>query len=290
MFMLRDGRLLYAGGYMGGASGAVPGIINPTTGAFSTIPATGQFIQRDQAASVMLPPAQAQRFLTVGGGDPATHDVAIIDMNAATPTYAPGPSAHFARMHGNAVILPDRTVHVSGGSGIGEDVATAVLNSELYDPASNAWTVAATATVPRLYHSVALLLPDGRVITAGSNPHRTDDELRLELYHPPYLFRGPRPSIDYVGPLWTHGGTVDLRTPEAEAIKWVHLIRPMATTHSLDTEQRLVELHFHCHDDCHISVEVPKEATIAPLGWYMLFIVDHHGIPSVAKWVLLTRP
>ena len=70
----------------------------------------------------------------------------------------------------------------------------------------------------------------------------------------------------------------------------MHLIRPMATTHSVDTEQRLVELHFHCHDDCHISVEVPKEATIAPLGWYMLFIVDHHGIPSVAKWVLLTRP
>jgi hypothetical protein len=85
----------------------------------------------DQAASVMLPPAQAQRFLTVGGGDPATHDVAIIDMKAAAPTYAAGPSAHFARMHRNAVIPPDRTVHVSGGSGIGEDVASAVLNSEL---------------------------------------------------------------------------------------------------------------------------------------------------------------
>jgi len=289
IFLLRDGRLLYAAGYMGGAGGAVPGIIDPATGAFSTILATAQYGQRDQAASVMLPPAQAQRFLTVGGGDPATCDVAIIDMTAATPTYAPGPSANFARMHANAVILPDRTVHVSGGSGVGEDVMTAVLTSELYDPASGTWAVAATAQVPRLYHSVALLLPDGRVLTAGSNPHRTDDELRLELYHPPYLFRGPRPSIDYVAARWTYSGSSDLRTPESKSIKWVHLIRPMATTHSLDTEQRLVELRFHRHDGCRLSVEAPTEATLAPPGWYMLFIVDHHGVPSVAKWVHLTH-
>jgi hypothetical protein len=188
------------------------------------------------------------------------------------------------------VILPDRTVHVSGGSGVGEDVMTAVLTSELYDSASGSWAVAATATVPRLYHSVALLLPDGRVITAGSNPHRTDDELRLEIYHPPYLFRGPRPSIDYVEPRWTYNGSTDLRTAEAKSIKWVHLIRPMATTHSLDTEQRLVELHFHHGDGCRLSIEAPTEATLAPPGWYMLFIVDHDGVPSVGKWIHLTRP
>src|SRR5258708_3779307 len=215
MFLLRNGKVLYAGGYMGGAAGAVPGVTDPVTGGFSAIPATAQYAQRDQAASVMLPPAQAQRFLTVGGGDPATADVAIVDMTAATPTFAPAPSANFARMHANAVILPDRTVHVSGGSGIGEDPMTAVLTSELYHPATGTWTVAAAATVPRLYHSVALLLPDGRVITAGSNPHRTDDELRLELYHPPYLFRGSRPSIDYVASPWTYGGSTYFPTPAA---------------------------------------------------------------------------
>ena len=95
----------------------------------------------------------------------------------------------------NAVVLPDRTVFVSGG-GLEEDPSKAELRSEIYDPAANAWRPGATAPVPRLYHSVALLLPDGRVITAGSNPHRRDDELRLELYHPPYLFRGPRPFIE----------------------------------------------------------------------------------------------
>ncbi len=290
MFLLRNGKLLYAGGYMGGAAGAVPGVTDPVTGGFSAIPATAQYAQRDQAASVMLPPAQAQRFLTVGGGDPATADVAIVDMTAATPTFAPAPSANFARMHANAVILPDRTVHVSGGSGIGEDPMTAVLTSELYHPATGTWTVAAAATVPRLYHSVALLLPDGRVITAGSNPHRTDDELRLELYHPPYLFRGPRPSIDYVASQWTYGGSFDLRTPEATSIKWVQLIRPMATTHSVDTEQRVVDLHFHRHDGCRLSVEAPTEPTLAPPGWYMLFIVDDQNVPSVAKWIHLSHP
>jgi Domain of unknown function (DUF1929) len=61
------------------------------------------------------------------------------------------------------------------------------------------------------------------------------------------------------------------------------------TTHSLDTEQRLVELRFHRHDGCRFTVEAPTEATLAPPGWYMLFIVDHHGVPSFAKWVHLTR-
>jgi hypothetical protein len=68
----------------------------------------------------------------------------------------------------------------------------------------------------------------------------------------------------------------------------VHLIRPMTTTHSLDTEQRLVELRFHQRDGCRLSVEAPTEATLAPPGWYMPFIVDHHGVPSVAKSVQLT--
>src|SRR5258708_25727313 len=116
----------------GGAAGAVPGVTDPVTGGFSAIPATAQYAQRDQAASVMLPPAQAPRFPTVGGGDPATADVAILDMTPATPTFAPAPSANFARMHANAVILPDRTVHVSGGSGIGEDPMTAGVASAPY--------------------------------------------------------------------------------------------------------------------------------------------------------------
>ena len=95
--------------------------------------------------------------------------------------------------------------------------------------------------VPRLYHSVALLLPDARVITAGSNPHRRDDELRLELFHPPYLFRGPRPFIESAPDRHPRRRVRDPH-PQAHAIRWVQLVKPMAVTHSCDTEQRLVDL------------------------------------------------
>ena len=110
-----------------------------------------------------------------------------------------------ARFHINAVMLPDRTVFVSGGNGQSEAAATAVLEAEIYDPATDTWTAAATAQAARMYHSIALLLPDGRVLAAGSNPNRRDDELRLEIYHPPYLFRGPRPFIETstaADPVW----------------------------------------------------------------------------------------
>src|SRR5262249_23884744 len=148
-----------------------------------------------QSASVMLPPAQNQKVMIMGGGV-LTATTGIVDLSAGAPAYAAGPSLNFARMHLNAVLLPDRTVFVSGGGSMAE--GGAVLDSEIYHPATNTWTVAAKATVPRFYHSVALLLPDGRVITVGSNPSRTADELRLELFHPPYLFRGPRPFIERV--------------------------------------------------------------------------------------------
>jgi len=187
-------------------------------------------------------------------------------------------------------ILPDRTVHVSGGSLHAEDPASAVLNSEIYHPTTNAWSDAATATVPRLYHSIALLLPDGRVITAGSNPHRRDDELRLELFHPPYLFKGERPFIESAPPAATYGATLTIRTPQAGEIKWAQLISPMATTHSLDTSQRLVDLRITRRGFCELEVVVPREPTLAPPGWYMLFITDQQGIPSVARWLSLAAP
>jgi hypothetical protein len=293
MFLLKNGRVFYTGGHLGGSGGVRPGRFNPLTAANLTpvpIPGTFDLDHRDQCASVLLPPAQAQRVLIVGGGDPAINRVHLIDLNAASPHYVAAPSLHHARMHANAVILPDRTVHVSGGSLHAEDPASAVLESEIYHPATNSWSDAATATVPRLYHSIALLLPDGRVITAGSNPHRRDDELRLELYHPPYLFKGERPFIESAPTACNYGATITVRTPQAGEIKWVQLISPMATTHSLDTTQRLVDLRIIRRTFCELEVVIPREPNVAPPGWYMLFVTDQQGIPSVAHWTnLATR-
>jgi hypothetical protein len=132
-----------------------------------------------------------------------------------------------------------------------------------------------------------LLLPDGCVITAGSNPHRKDDELRMELYHPPYLFRGPRPFIVNFPKELHYGAQIVIETPQAGHTKWVQLIHPMATTHSSDSSQRLIDLPFERTGFCHLRACAPEDPTLAPPGWYMLFIVDVHGIPSVARWIHL---
>ncbi|MGH9931318.1 MAG: LodA/GoxA family CTQ-dependent oxidase [Pyrinomonadaceae bacterium] len=290
LFLLRDGKLFYSGGVMGGNAGLTPLKLNlPTNTVAANVPGLIDVDNRDQAASVLLPPAQSQRVMIMGGGkgDPAmaTNTVAIADM--ATATYTTVAPLNFARMHLNSVLLPDRTVFVSGGSGQAEATMTAVRQAEIYDPATGIWKVGATAVVPRMYHSVALLLPDGRVITAGSNPGANNDELRLELFHPPYLFRGPRPFIVRAPQELNYGATIEIQTPQAKEIKWVQLIKPMATTHSSDSSQRLVDLPIKRRKFCKLEVKVPREANLAPPGWYMLSITNQQGIPSVAKWVHL---
>jgi hypothetical protein len=226
--------------------------------------------------------------MIMGGGpgvSTATTDIA--DLKAPTPAYSPGPDMIRARTLHNAVLLPDRTVFVSGGGQRGESRKDAVHLAEIYDPATNTFRPAATASVARLYHSVALLLPDGRVITAGSNPDRGDDELRLELYHPPYLFKGPRPFITGVPRQWTYGQQVAIHTPQASSIRWAHLIRPMAVTHSCDVSQRLIDLPIRERDVCHLHVHVTRRPNLAPPGWYLLFLCDDQGVPSVAEWIHL---
>ena len=291
MFLVRDGRIFYTGGNVfAHPPGVMPGLWNLATNAFTNVGVPGDFDpgSRDHCASVLLPPAQDQRVLIMGGGDPAINKVHIINLAGGGPTYATAAPMHNKRFHINAVLLPDRTVVVSGGNGTSEQAPTAVLEAEIYDPLTNTWTLAAKAQVARMYHSVALLLADGRVIAAGSNPNRKDDELRLELFHPPYLFKGPRPFIESAPGELQYGQTFTLHTPQAGEIKWVHLIKPMATTHSCDTEQRLVDLEFKRHHFCHLEACVPREPNLAPPGWYMLFIVNRRGVPSVAKWVHLS--
>jgi FtsP/CotA-like multicopper oxidase with cupredoxin domain len=291
VFLMANGHLFFTGGNVFANPPAIaPGILDTATNAFTTValPAGFDLARRDHCASVLLPPAQAQKVMILGGGNPAIDKAHIIDLNAGAPAYATAASMHRARFHINAVLLPDRTVFVSGGNGQNEDAPTAVLESEIYDPAANTWSVAANAQVARMYHSIALLLPDGRVLAAGSNPNRRDDELRLEIFHPPYLFKGPRPFIESAPVEIEYGSTMAIHTPQAHDIKWVELVFPMATTHSCETGQRIVDLTFEAHDFCHLRARIPREQNIAPPGWYMLFLVDGAGVPSAAKWVHLT--
>lgn len=311
IYLLATGQLFYAGAYFSSSNDVTPRLLN-LPGDFSQAiieTPVGDLQEPDsaaQGASVLLPPAQDQKVMVIGGGNPdvATNRVSIIDLNQSNPTYTSVAPLNFARKHHNAVILPDRTVFVCNGSAEDENGSLATLAAEIYDPLNNTWTVAATASVIRLYHSVALLLPDGTVVAAGGNPARANEsdgngnvpgsdppipceEKRLEIYSPPYISQ-PRPVIDSAPITAGYGGTITIQTPEAASIQWVSLIKPMATTHGLDTEQRLVDLPITSRDGTSLTVSITDNPNLAPTGWYMLFISNTSQVPSVARWIRLS--
>ncbi|MBW4424577.1 MAG: DUF1929 domain-containing protein [Nostoc desertorum CM1-VF14] len=290
LFLLSSGKIFYSGAQMGGNFGVAPTILTlPET---FTEPITEKVVPGlqdpsfgNQGTSVLLPPAQDQKVMIIGGGSgqTATNRVNIVDLKASNPTYVAAQPLNYARMHHNAVLLPDRTVFVCNGSKMNEDITQSMLPAEIYNPATRTWTVVAKQNVPRVYHSVALLLPDGRVATAGGNPRRTVNELRLEIYSPAYMSRS-RPIIQSAPQALKYGQQFTIQTPQAGNIKWVSLIRPMATTHSCDTEQRLVDVPINSRNATSLNVTLRANRNIAVPGWYMLFISDNNGTPSVATW------
>jgi hypothetical protein len=291
LFLTRHGRLFYSGGNVFpdvfGITLPPPGFLRPRTGVLTPVTGLTEPAARDQSASVLLPPAQDQRVMIMGGGSLPTGEslanVDIIDTDAHSPAYTPGPPMLHARMHVNAVLLPDRTVFATGGAA-GREMDP-VFESEIYDPATNTWTAAASSRIARMYHSFALLLPDGRVLVGGSNPPEMEAELRLEVYSPPYLFAGPRPVISTAPDHANYGDRIRIRTSQLREIKWVSLIRPSATTHSLDTEQRVVDVAFRRTPNGRLELRIPSNPNLAPPGWYMLFVTNQSGVPSEATWI-----
>ncbi len=300
LFLLADGRVFYSGGQYAANNGVRPSIWDLATN--TAVDIGGVLVdagKRNQSASVLLPPAQAQRVMLIGGGPSDMHDMtgatdttAIADLSAANPAVATAAPLMMRRMHLCATLLPDRTVLVNGGAMMEESGADATLEAEIYHPDAGGgpgrWAMAATSRVARLYHSVALLMPDGKVVTSGSNPVRKTEELRIEVYWPPYLFAGARPTCAPAATEVTYAGTLAAQVPGAAGIASACLVRPGATTHSTDSEQRLVDLPVQVTGADVVTFQLPAQPTIAPPGWYLLFVVDAAGVPSEASWVHLT--
>ncbi|WP_460719311.1 galactose oxidase-like domain-containing protein [Nocardia heshunensis] len=292
LILLADGRVFYTGGQFGTNNGMHPSIWDTATGAVTEVDGLYDPESRSQSTSVLLPPAQAQRVMLLGGGtvDPhgpgmASADTQIVDLTAAAPAYKPGPPMAYPRMHVCAVILPDRTVLASGGSGM-EEMADAVPpNGELYDPVAGTWSPTAPQRVARLYHSVALVTPDGKVVTAGSNPLRKTEELRIEMFWPPYLFKGARPEFEMSVGTVEYGAPVSLTT--TAAVREVSLMHPTSCTHSCDNNQRLIDLPFTTTAPGTLSMSMPTNPALAPPGWYLVVVVDTDGIPSTGHWLQL---
>ncbi len=306
LFLLGDGRVFFDGGHMDDVLLLDPCVIDLTHDPVQ-IQGIGGLNARDmrnQSASVLLPSAQDQRVMLVGGGPDGKPDktdavdkVDIVDFKNPNPTFTPGQPLNLPRLHLNTVLLPDRTVFATGGSLKQEDAPLARLQSEIYDPVKDTWTLTAACAVPRLYHSTALLLPDARVVTAGGNPEGgthvpwnedPDEEMRIEIFSPPYLFRGARPTIKAAAVEWKYGQLVDIETVDAGTLGFVSLIRHCVTTHSYDTNQRLVDAPIASQQGGVVRVKVPDNPNVAPTGWYLLFLVNAAGVPSIGQSIHLS--
>jgi hypothetical protein len=233
------------------------------------------------------------RVMILGGGNPATATTEIIDLSAATPAWQYGPPMSQPRIEMNATILPNGKVLAMGGSTHDQDAATASLSADLYDPNTNTFSSAGVNNYPRLYHSGSVLLPDATVLLVGGNPMRGTYEQHMEIYSPSYLFNAdgspaPRPAITGVTPgSFNYGDAFQVFTPDPATIASVALVRPGAQTHAFDMEQRLVELSFTTGTGV-LNVTAPPNGNIAPPGYYMLFVLNSAGVPSVASFAQLT--
>jgi len=294
LHLITDGRVFYSG------SGRGSRLFDPVTKTWSNVVATTNYSgTRTYGTSVLLPLSGADgyksRVMILGGGNPATNTTEIIDLSAATPQWQYGPPMSQARIEMNATILPNGSVLVMGGSVNDEDAATASLNADLYDPKTNTFSPAGANTYPRLYHSGSLLLPDGTVALMGGNPTRGSYEQHIEIYSPAYLFDGQgspatRPTITSAPSSVTYGSAFQVQTPNAAQVASVVLVRPGSQTHAFDMDQRLVELSFTAASGV-VTATAPPHGNIAPPGYYMLFILDSAGVPSVASFVrLMTGP
>src|SRR5437870_7750256 len=289
MHLMPNGNVFYSG------SGTGSRIFNTSTNTWSGIVATTNSpVTRTYGTSVLLPLTPANgyrpRVMIFGGGNPATATTEIIDLGASPMQWQYGPSMSQPRIEMNATILPNGRVLAVGGSTNDEDAATASRNADLYDPNTNSFSSAGVNAYPRLYHSGSLLLPNATVMLVGGNPTRCSYEQHIEIYSPAYLFNpdgsaAMRPAISSLSATaFAYGATFQVQTPEAANITSVVLVRPGAQTHSIDMDQRLVGLSYTT-DAGVLNVTVPPNGNIAPPGYYMLFLLNSAGVPSLARFV-----
>ncbi len=231
-------------------------------------------------------------------GAPASASVRTFDERAPTRgwTTAVG-DLRIGRQSHNTVILPDGGLVTVGGGSHAHSVAIDAgpgdrRQVELLDPGATTWRLGAAQAEVRAYHSTALLLPDGRVLSAGddfndgvdadADPDNERDT--IELYSPPYLFRGPRPAIASAPAAVRYGDSFGVASPDD--VRRAVLVAPASVTHATNPAQRHVELDLVRRvPGKGVDVKAPARADLAPPGYYMLFVLDAAGVPSVAKFV-----
>ena len=287
MYVLPDGRVFAAATQEDAIQSQV---LNLSTNTWSPV---GSGVV-DGGSSVEYAPGKILKSGTAWNPDyPAKNAAAtayVIDMNQASPNWRQVASMAFPRTQHQLTMLPDGTVLATGGSRNSNvnDRSTAVLAAELWNPATETWTTLSSGSVPRMYHSSATLIPDGRIILGGGGHPNTFGipEYRYEAYSPPYLFKGARPTISSAPASVNYGQTFTVSTPDASTISKVSLIPQPAPTHAYNMNAGFNSLSF-TQTSGGINVTAPANANLATPGYYMLFIVNSSGVPSVASWIHL---
>jgi len=276
-FVAADGRVYVAG------ESKVTRYLDPSgTGLWTTGPSR-LYGGRDYGSAVMY---EDGKILYVGGGR-TTNTAEIIDLNSPAPAWRWTGSMAFPRRHLNATVLPTGEVLVTGGSSGTNfnDYKLGVHAAEIWNPNTGVWTTLASNAVNRTYHSTSILLPDGRVLHAGSGDGGPNQRT-AEIFSPPYLFKGPRPAIGSVPTQVGYGSTFNVSTADPSSIARVSLIRLGSATHAFDMNQRLQWLVFS-RQTGGLAVSIPASRNRTPPGHYLLFLVSSDGVPSLGKIVLV---
>jgi hypothetical protein len=275
MFLAPNGKVFYAGE-------APQSRYLDTTGTGQWSLVAKSSTNRDYGSAVQYGEG---KILIVGGATPPTATAEVIDLNAPTPAWRLVGSMAYSRRQLNATLLPNGQVLVTGGtSGKGfNDLKSPVFPAELWDPKSENWTTLASQTGYRGYHSVALLLPDATVLAAGGDPHLST----AQIFSPPYLFNGPRPVISSAATAVGYGSTFAVGTSNSASITQVTWLRLGSVTHAFNQDQRFNNLIFTVTSSTQLRVTAPANPNLAPPGYYMMFLINSAGVPSVAHFIHL---
>jgi hypothetical protein len=285
LYVLPDGRVFAASAHQEPMASRV---LNLSTQTWTVVDSN----VRDGGSSTMYLPGKIIKSGTAWNPDyPVKNSSAetwVIDMTQTSPAWRQVAPMAFPRTQHQLTVLPDGTVLATGGSRNTDvtDQASAVLAAELWDPATETWHTLSSGAVPRLYHSSAILLPDGRVeIAGGGHPGGFGiPEFRSEIFSPPYLFKGARPTITSAPSQANYGQSFFVATPNGGTITKVALIPQPTVTHAFNSNAGYVPLSFS-QTTGGLTVTAPPDGNIAPPGMYMMFLINANGVPSVAPWV-----
>jgi PKD repeat protein len=275
MMLMPDGRV-----YESGARDNTAFLSLSGTGSWSNGP-TNSFGSSGYAESSAM--YGTGKILRAGGGDPSWANAAVINVNQSPLAWRDIAPMAFPRRRHNCVILLDGQVMAMGGTRSGDDESKAILAGEIWNPVTERWTTVASMKEARMYHSTGLLLADGRVMAGGGE---ATGRLHAEIYSPPYLFKGARPTISSAPSTVTYGSTFIVSSPQAADIVSVAMLRPGAVTHTYDHNQRYIPLSFTTSGS-DLTVTAPANGNVAPPGYHLLVIKNGVGVPSVASWVRL---